>query len=471
MYPRSSFACLSAAVFLAILPPVHADPTVQAPGATGSITGTVLFSTTNKPVPGIEVAVTQGPQSIGGTEADKAGAFSLTTMPPGTYTLTPYDYKDLFKDWVEQPQNVEVDAGVKTTDVKLYLVRGGVITGKITDSVTGRPVPNITVTTMQIGKAMASGTRSVATSGPDGTYSLRILPDNVSVVLWTRGQNGAVASQDVEVAEGETKSVDFKIKTPIPLAAVHGIVIGSNGKPVASATVTVQNPNAFPQTYTTNALGRFTVDAPGLVTGASLQAQAHTVSGDLGTANVYTYKGENQVSLHITAGALCTFKGRVVDQDGKPVPNAAVVLAQFSGNFHNIVGQTQCDSHGQYAFPANLGSFTYSIQANQLGYATGDSAKIYSAAGQIVQLPDIQLKRANNFTGGTVVNTQGNPVPNVKVYIYNVPNASTTTDKAGHFTIKGVPDGTITANVTTSNNNFFSQQIEAGKGDNVFYVK
>jgi len=445
------------------------DATVHA-GLASSISGTVLYSATKKPVAGISITISVTNSVRTGTTTNKNGAFTIPRIVAGSYTLIPSDPGGKFKEWVGQGQTVIVTAGASNTGVVLYLVHGGLVTGKVTDPATGKPVPNINISFNSNRSSYIPGDYHQTTTGPDGVYSMRVLPDNYNVSPFTPGVSESVTSQQVTVAEGATKTLDFQIKTPVPPTPVHGTVLGPDGKPVASATVTTQAPNSMPQTYTTDTLGHFTIDAPGLRPGSTLVAQAGEAGGNLGTTSAVAFNGESEVTLHLSAGALCTVKGQVKDKAGKPIQRASVTLTHISGYYQIPGDQVQTDAQGQYAFPPNLGGTVYSVGAAASGYANADSKAMNVTAGQTVQVPDLVLQSANNFVGGTVVNAAGKPVANVTVSINNVPNGTATTDQAGHFLIKNVPDGDLNANASTGPNDYEYQTVKAGSGANIITV-
>jgi len=434
------------------------------------ISGTVLYSTTKKPVAGISVAASQTYNVQAGIITDKNGAYTIPRVIAGTYTLVPVDQKAMFKDWVGQQQTAIVTAGANTTGVVLYLVHGGLITGKVTDPETGKPVSGINVSFSTNRVNYIPGLNSLVKTGPDGVYSKRVSPDTFTVSLFAPGQSMSEVSQQVSVADDETKTVNFQMKTPIPPTVVHGTVLGPDGKPFASAIVTAQQQNAMPQTYTTDNLGHFTIDSPGLNAGSTLMAQGSAASGNLGTTSPFTVSTESQVTLNLVAGALCTLKGQVKDKDGKPIQGASVTLTHVFSYYRIPGDQTQTDANGQYTFPPTLGDTAYTVGAQASGYANTDSTPLSVTASQTVQIPDLVLKLANSFVGGTVVNAAGKPVANVTVSVNDVPNGSTTSDQAGHFMIKDVPEGDLNGNTNTANNDYEFHSLKGGSGDNIITV-
>ena len=445
------------------------DATVHVSMAS-SISGVVLYSTTKKPVVGITIVISQANNIQRGITTDKNGAYTIPRVIAGTYTLIPSDQDGKFKDWVGQPQTAVVTAGASTTDVDLYLVHGGVITGKIIDPDTGKPVPNINVSANPQARINIYLGNNTTTTGPDGVYSLRVSPGTVNINPYAVGQSINVPSQQVSIAEGDTKTVNFQVKTPVPPTPIHGTVVGPDGKPVASAIVTSQDLNSMSQDYTTDNLGHFTIDSPGLVAGSTLVARVNAPSGNFGTTSPITVSGDSQITLHLVAGALCTLKGQIKNKDGKPIQGATVTLMHITGYYLNRGDQVQTDAQGQYTFPPNLGGTTYSVTAEAPGYANADSPRMIVTAGQTVQVADLALKLANSFVGGTVVNGAGKPVANITVSVNDVPNGTTTTDQAGHFMIRNVPEGDLNGNTNTANNDYEFHSLKGGSGDNVITV-
>lgn len=99
------------------------------------------------------------------------------------------------------------------------------VTGQVTDVATDQPVPDVTVTAVETGVAR--------TTGPDGSYDLRLPPGSYTLQLTWSGQVVATVS-DVAVGEDALTSVDVALT-----GAAGQVVDADSGDPIADAEITV----------------------------------------------------------------------------------------------------------------------------------------------------------------------------------------------------------------------------------------
>src|SRR5256714_10990104 len=158
-------AFIAAVLCLPVL--VSAQPNTK-PKATGSIGGRVNVS--GKAAPEIEVvalmANSPNRRPVARTTTDNEGRYRLTGLAAGTYQVTPlaptmvaavnnFDYRIYYG----AGKSVMLNESETVDDIDLSLVRGAVITGRITDA-EGKPVVEQEVRLSfvdQSGQQMASG--------------------------------------------------------------------------------------------------------------------------------------------------------------------------------------------------------------------------------------------------------------------------------------------------------------------------
>ena len=165
------------------------------------------------------------PQAANLQQMELSGSFTHT-RPDGTYTLYVGDgikYNicivpgDLTKpnppDTGLVAAAAEGTSGTKGTTITvpdLVLTPGGIVTGKVTDKATGRPVQGATV--MSYGPHRPESSAGVIGTQTDstGTYRLRVAPGRSRV--YEADRDNAIGNDDyLEVAEGETKTHNFQI--------------------------------------------------------------------------------------------------------------------------------------------------------------------------------------------------------------------------------------------------------------------
>jgi Phosphoesterase family/Carboxypeptidase regulatory-like domain len=105
-------------------------------GPTGSVSGTVVDSVSSSPISGATVAY-----SGGSTTTDSTGAYMLSNVTGGTYTVTASA-----PGYVSQSQPVSVTGGSATVQGFSLTPLFGSISGTVTDSSTQNPISGATVT-------------------------------------------------------------------------------------------------------------------------------------------------------------------------------------------------------------------------------------------------------------------------------------------------------------------------------------
>lgn len=459
---------ITAAILLALIPSAQADPP-PAPKRTASISGTVVYETTHKPAAGVEVGAFKDNGELGYTTSDNSGHYTISSLPPGTYTVAIGPEQEPLKDWTSSADPTTLTSGEQTAGVTVTLTHGSTVTGKITDKLTGKPVPSIMVDATLQGQY----TFSFSTTGPDGIYRFHILPGKYDLTLNTmpnpNDQNDPVHFQAVK---DETESFDYQITAPL---IVHGTVVGPDGKPLARANVdvntSIQGPNNSTTTWgnniTTDAQGHFVFKTPTLQQDTELTAQAKTPTGDLSTASPVTSTGTDDVTLHLVPIQHFTVTGRVIDRSGQPVPNAYVSLLSTQPGFHSNDPGTHTDAGGRYTFTTNSVTSDYMVSAQPAGYSTAASGKLDGSVGNTLQVPDLTVTATNAVLGGTLVDIKGNPIANADISDNQHPDTKATTDQNGHFLLKGLRTGSIALIIHTQDGRWDNYITDSGNANSI----
>lgn len=117
----------------------------------GSISGRVTLN--GRPVPRISVILTQNAldaddKPVAKVTTDQNGRFRIANVPAGSFNLSAFAPTFVFDDrasWGQDGKRMTISPGEAIEGVEISLVRGGVITGRVSDSA-GRPVVEETVT-------------------------------------------------------------------------------------------------------------------------------------------------------------------------------------------------------------------------------------------------------------------------------------------------------------------------------------
>src|SRR5215475_7259036 len=110
----------------------------QADPRNGSISGRLIIS--GKPAVNKKINVVGGKQETFSALTDSDGRYRITGLPAGTFTVEAQmaAYVDEKKSG-SRSRSITLDRSEQAENIDLSLVRGGVITGRITDS-TGHPL-------------------------------------------------------------------------------------------------------------------------------------------------------------------------------------------------------------------------------------------------------------------------------------------------------------------------------------------
>lgn len=271
---RQAIACIVFIVAIAAYAPAQTTPTKD---QTASIGGKVTLK--DKGVAGVVVVLTEDKYAAWQrfryrATTDNEGNYRITNIPAGNYYVVPLA-PAFVSEKDQSKQLIVVGAGETVRDVDFTLVRGGVITGKITDS-EGQPLIDEYVTVapvdssfpehqvypfnntqtddrgvyrafgLRAGKYKVSVGRS-ASGLPDGggqTYRQTFYP---SV---TESDKATV----IEVSEGsETEDVDIALTRPFTTYTVSGRVIDSEtGAPVTTFSLGIQQSDGNGSTSTSS---------------------------------------------------------------------------------------------------------------------------------------------------------------------------------------------------------------------------
>jgi protocatechuate 3,4-dioxygenase beta subunit len=235
--------------------------TIKAPR--GSISGRVTLKA--KGAEGVVVVIrisepTNPYEAMQRATTDQDGFYRIANVAPGSYEVTPLAPAFVSADWKE-PKNKSVIVGEdeNVENINFALVRGGVITGRVTDA-DGRPVIQQQVNIFRVEIfAQQSQPRQVFASGSvqtddRGIYRVfGLMPGRYKVAAGRseetytpgsfRSSNKLVFSPDVtdqdkatviEVGEGtEAKDIDITLGRTLQTFAVAGRVVdGEKGLPV-----------------------------------------------------------------------------------------------------------------------------------------------------------------------------------------------------------------------------------------------
>lgn len=278
------------------------------PSAT--VEGTVTLKSSSAPVEGATVTLAKGTDKVSAT-TDAEGKYEINWRGVAfneTYTLNivkePYDEVTVDVTFTESALSV-------TKDTQLTL--SGMISGKVTDKVTGDAIADLDIKVFTAGNTPVDIDASEAKTADDGTYMVNI-------------SDAAFAEYSVEISGGKyipqkknvtfsaealsIEDVDFEMEFN---ATVSGKVTYSDGPVCAGAVVAIAD-----KTATTDAEGMYSVEfAPVTVATADVKASVESTEAYSGTVDL-TSGAEITCDIVLTIAGIDAIagEGRTVDVYG-----------------------------------------------------------------------------------------------------------------------------------------------------------
>jgi protocatechuate 3,4-dioxygenase beta subunit len=442
-----------------------AAPTVK--GAT--IRGTVVAAATSAPLHRVRLTLAGPADNAPTGVTNMRGEFEIPDVPPGTYALTATRAGYLTIQYgqrrpAEAGRRIEVEAGQLLQGLEVYMFRGSVLAGRITDE-HGDPYPaaRVEAVTFRHVRGRRTPVTARATTANDvgeyrlsnlepGHYQIRASSTDVwdddegkqtytYAVTWYPGVSRGESPQTIEIGVGqEVGALDFHLVAG-RAARITGVVQDASGMPMAGQVVhtdrimrTVGNAllaAAGAGSTKTDEAGRFEFSrlAAGeytAYTGGAEDRSSTTVFLDDGAVEHVVLSPRKPTAL----------TGRIVtDEDGPPpflpsrirveavgtdersalrlwdAPSAGTVRANWTFLVTN--------ADGSYLFRVNDLPPGWMLRAVRLaGQDITDSPIVVSHGAPDIQGIEIVLSRAGAVVNATVTDAAGEPTAEATVVVF-----------------------------------------------------
>ena len=374
------------------------------------IEGRVSYAETGESVQSARIAVASIDVLDGGwgkTSVDANGNYILKNLLPGVYTLYldegPAGWTAVAKE------HIKIVEGQTVSNVDLTLIRGGFITGRVTDQDTNEPIANYAISLHDSARPESQASIHGAETDETGVYHFRAAPGEA--LIYTSAQHGyqdtGQIRKYVNVVEDETVVADFQFSKGIKLV---GRTLTVAEEPVADAKITDAR-NWLKVYDKSNELGQFTVS--GLRLGQELALNAAQIELGLhGTAVVEVQPGAS-IEIKMERYELVKVSGRVVNDKREPISLVNVSLTRWNSYSRMGYGRTVAvtDEDGWFRGIGLIVGDQYGISASAGGYR-GSQTGTFVATKEKTQIADLVLWPASGgfFIKGRVTNTSGNPV-------------------------------------------------------------
>ena len=508
--------CLATPFFAQVPAKLFAQVPAKQPAAKtphGSVSGRVTIK--DKPAPGIVVGLRRTENNnpfepYSKTTTDQDGAYRITNVAAGSYQVLPAAPGYIASDASNARQAVVVvGEDENIDDVNFTLVRGGVITGRITDA-DGKPLIQMMVTVYRADSDKQSPPRppfpettgqtddrgiyrifglmpgkfKVAAGRREDGFSLNALVGNYKQVFHPDATDVAKATT-IELSEGgEATNIDITLGRAQQTFSISGRVINTEtNSPVPDMMFGLQRVigdrmEYVPTTISSNLRGDFVVE--GLIPGKYTVMQFGNSGSELRVeTTTFDVIDEDLTDQTIRLAPGASISGFVVvDSDDKTI-RSKVPEMMLRGFVQSTPGVPTSNAASTVAAD---GSFRLSglasgiVNISIMGMSSGYPPKGFSIARierNGVVTPRLELRDGENVTGVTVVLSYGNGSirgvitlengtlpPGARFFVRvtksgdnNMSLRPPAVDARGRFVMEGVPTGTyeITVSITGGN--------------------
>jgi protocatechuate 3,4-dioxygenase beta subunit len=414
------------------------------------VSGSVEVEDDGSPLAGATVAARQGagfiPEATPERPAvvtDERGRFELAGLEPGPVTL-----RASYPGFAPSEIALELGPDSPLDEVRLALKAGGRLTGTVRDR-DGLPLPDRTLLLTR-GSDVLGGADESAVTGADGTYDFpHVVAGSHTLRLLPASQDGfEVVTKTAVVSEGGIAVVDFEPEASIRLS---GFVLDDE-RPLAHAQLFFTPASGLQlagvKLARADGDGRYEValDAPG-------RYRVMVQTGVTGGSSTEVDVPEERDVVRDIALASAGISGTVTDEDGAPVPGAAVAARPEveSEPLGEALLIAETDDAGRYAIQG-LADGVYRVTAVASGYRVGEVHPVTVDAARGTLTVDLRLEGGRRLHG-LVVDPQGRGIAGA--YVFGASSASpdplnpasAETDVNGAFEMTSPADGPLDLSV------------------------
>jgi len=412
--------------------------------------------------------------NLGRGMKDAAGYFRMSKLPRGLYNLTVS--ADGYEPYTET--DVAIGPHRRTVLPEIRLTPAGGVVGRVYSSTTDRPVNSAAVKLVSVDELPGQAPKTVAgATNMRGEFRLGTVPQGLYKV--TIDHPSYIGTRLDMIHVTEKKERDLGKLFLEPGGAVRGTVTDHHGDPVPNMTVIVKGVTPVKQT-TTDAAGNY------LVQGVQFGRWPVVVRGNMSGKPIYAFHTQDihhdeTERLDFMLETTSNLKGTLLARGESGINSANISIHAFDEN------QTVLeDVHYSTRASASQFSINEVPPGQYFLWAAGQGS-----LGSFSAWKNLFLNRGDNRTNvevsssqvqGTVMDNQGNPVPNVAVQLlplFNSPNLTqnlynklirpSVTNAEGLFTFANVQGGSYQMlNQSPTSGGWYAQPgFNIGAGQNL----
>jgi len=333
-------------------PPLFGATFEHVVGPTKPITGVVRSKTTGQPIEGVKVYGQEGATWTSvGARTDAQGRFRLVGLPKGeVYQVSANNGYEAVAPFLGAEIKVTDTEGLKPIETTLELPRGVIVTGRLIDTATGRPVRAGQISYCKLPTNPNAGDGTQALKSPTGpTFRMTVPPGGGMIYVEARDKDRYTRARLRKAdkgkgvggqGDGEPRTVILNgchaykiVDIPADARSFHidleltrgftrkGRVVDPDGKPVAGAQCYGLSPTWGDMT----SLANDTFEVRGLDPDHRRQLIfAHKDRRLVGSVIIKGEDSKTDQPLVVRLDRPGSIKGRLVDEDGMPLAGALI---------------------------------------------------------------------------------------------------------------------------------------------------
>ncbi len=434
----------------------------------GTTEGQVFASTTGEGIPRITVEAFRVRQTgellaSGSAATDDDGAYSLSSLIPGTYVLrfSAEGYDDIwYPSGASAEEAAAIPVGPTETVSGLDVVltgEPGAFVGAITVPETVQAAPTLTVTATLLdgdgdpdADGDAAGDVATFTQQTEADIRLEGLPTPGTYRIRVEGADFEPQVFEESLEGGEVKVLNT-VRMGAALGSISGVAVDADGQPLGNVVVTVSGGDVEREvtTPTSGNVGQFQVIGLETPNTYVLTFELDGYSGQ--TIALDVLAGEDRTGITaLLIGGLGSVSGTVRDTDGNPLGDVDVAVAgnEFEASTTTLTAGDDGGGVGSYSISGIPVPGVYTLTFDADGFVAETLEVGFLAAGPAPPT-DVVLRSDVGEISGTV-SGGGIPLGDVRVELSDgvaVRSTSTATAPAGAFRFDTVVPGTYTLRV------------------------
>ncbi|MDH3990450.1 MAG: carboxypeptidase-like regulatory domain-containing protein [Gammaproteobacteria bacterium] len=340
------------------------------------------------------------------TKTNEDGFYAFRDLPAGVYMLV----TEPSARYAES--RVEVRTGIKYADLTLKPQGFATVQGVVTDQM-GNELEQVRV------MPIVSGVPPVAFSDSNGEFELGVSLEKAEKSFPLRFQFDGYREQRYQVSESDWSAggrilLTVTMEPVYEFGEVSGSVKGADGKQAAGDIVRLYSPSLKRNyTATVDDAGEYLFANVEIANDYQLWVRPTGDYRDFAEKNFSVGPGSMRRDIELEPlSRNIRLSGRILDQDGKPVPNYTLTLSSMAAKGQQL--PVSSDGHGRFEVE-NVPEGELVFESRTMPY--------YSVSGLLLmgdeseRKIDVVINRGGHKLIGKVVNSDGRPVAAPKIFI------------------------------------------------------